>query len=270
MRKSVICLVALLIGAASLSAQNYGQQTKTQPQDSVKKVKTENPEKVAKKAAKETAKKAFDEFRNMFFVTIQGGGLVSLNENYRTYGDNGKNSDLLTGQGSASFGYQITPVSGVRLWAGYGNNRSASNSKETSGHRFYPYKFNSVNVFVDYVMDLSGFSENDWSFVPKLYAGLGVGNTFGFKKTPDNPAPGDLLHPFQNIKDKNTVIGLRAGLILEYMVSQSFGILADFGGEFYMDDFNGQNPGKEVSPSGDKNFPLDFRGLASLGVAIHF
>lgn len=270
MRKSVICLVALLIGAASLSAQNYGQLTKTQPQDTVKKVKTENPEKAAKKAAKETAKKASDESRNKFFITIQGGGLLSLNENFRAYGDEGKNSDLLTGQGSASFGYQITPVSGVRLWAGYGNNRSACNKEETSGHRFYPYKFNSVNVFVDYVMDLSGFSENDWSFVPKLYAGLGVGNSFGFKKTPDNPAPGDLLHPFQNIKDKNTVIGLRAGLILEYMVSQSFGILADFSGELYMDGFNGQNPGKEVSPSGDKNFPLDARGLASLGVAIHF
>ena len=148
MRKSIICLVALLIGAASLSAQNYGQQTKTQPTDTTTKVKKEVP----KKAVKETAKKTSDESRNKFFVTIQGGGLVSLNENYRTYGDNGKNSDLLTGQGSASLGYQITPVSGVRLWAGYGNNRSASNSKETSGHRFYPYKFNSVNVFVDYVM----------------------------------------------------------------------------------------------------------------------
>ena len=253
MRKSIICLVALLIGAASLSAQNYGQQTKTQPQDSVKKVKTENPEKVAKKAAKETAKKASDESRNKFFVTIQGGGLLSLNENFRAYGDEGKNSDLLTGQGSASFGYQITPVSGVRLWAGYGNNRSACNTKETEVPGFYPYKFNSINVFVDYVMDLSGFSENDWSFVPKLYAGLGIGNTSGFKKTSDN-----------------TVIGLRAGLILEYMVSQSFGILVDLGGEIYNDNYNGINPGKEVSESGDKNIPLDARGLASLGVAIHF
>lgn len=270
MRKSIICLVALLIGAASLSAQNYGQQTKTQPQDSVKKVKTENPEKVAKKAAKETAKKASDESRNKFFVTIQGGGLLSLNENFRAYGDEGKNSDLLTGQGSASFGYQITPVSGVRLWAGYGNNRSACNTKETEVPGFYPYKFNSINVFVDYVMDLSGFSENDWSFVPKLYAGLGIGNTSGFKKTSDNTAPGKALHPWQDVTDKNTVIGLRAGLILEYMVSQSFGILVDLGGEIYNDNYNGINPGKEVSESGDKNIPLDARGLASLGVAIHF
>ena len=176
MRKSIFCLVALLIGAASLSAQNYGQQTKTQPQDTVKKVKTENPEKAAKKAvketAKETAKKASDESRNKFFVTIQGGGLLSLNENFRAYGDEGKNSDLLTGQGSASFGYQITPVSGVRLWAGYSNNRSACNKEETSGHRFYPYKFNSINVFADYVMDFSGFGDNDWTVVPKLYAGV--------------------------------------------------------------------------------------------------
>lgn len=274
MRKSIICLVALLIGAASLSAQNYGQQTKTQPQDTVKKVKTENPEKAAKKAvketAKETAKKASDESRNKFFVTIQGGGLLSLNENFRAYGDEGKNSDLLTGQGSASFGYQITPVSGVRLWAGYGNNRSACNKEETSGHRFYPYKFNSINVFADYVMDFSGFSENDWTVVPKLYAGIGLGHTSGFEKTPDNPASGNLFHPWQKVKDNNTVLGLRGGLIVEFMVSRSFGILADFGGEFYMDDYNGLNPGKEVSKSGDKNFPLDFRGLASLGVAIHF
>ena len=258
MRKSIICLAALLIGAVSLTAQNSGQNAKTQPQDTVSKVKTKAPQKVSEQG------------RNKFYVSIQGGGLVSLNENYRSYGENGKNSDLLTGQGSVAFGYQITPVSGVRLWAGYANNRSACNTKETSGHRFYPYKFNSINAFVDYVMDLSGFGDHDWAIVPKLYAGAGIGNTSGFEKTPDNPAPGDKFHPWQTVNDKNTAFGFRGGLILEFMVSKSFGILADFGGECYSDDYNGINTGKEVSETGDKNFPLDFRGLASLGIAVHF
>ncbi|MBR3440853.1 MAG: hypothetical protein IKH00_04245 [Bacteroidales bacterium] len=270
MRKSLICLAALLIGVASLSAQNNGQSVKTQPQDTTQKVKTEVPKASAQKAAKETTKKVADSNRNKMYVSLQGGGLVSLNENYRIYGENGKNSDLLTGQGSAAFGYRFTPVSGVRVWAGYAGNRSACNTKETSGHRFYPYKFNSINAFVDYVMDFSGFSDSDWTVVPKLYAGIGLGNTSGFEKTPDNPAPGNQFHPWQKVSEKNTAFGFRGGLILEFMVSQSFGILADFGGEFYTDGYNGLNPGKEVSESGDKNFPLDFRGVASLGVAIHF
>lgn len=261
MHKSLFCLAVLLIGAASLSAQNNGQDAKEQTQ----KVKTEVSQAAAQKAIKEA-----DKNRKKMYISLQGGGLISLNENYRTYGENGKNSDLLTGQGSAAFGYQFTPVSGFRIWAGFSGNRGACNSKETSGHRFYPYKFNSVNAFVDYVMDFSGFSNHDWTFVPKIYAGVGVGNTFGFKKTPDNPAPGDLFHPWQKVSDKNTAFGFRGGLILEYMFSKSFGILADFGGEFYTDDYNGINPGNEVSETGDKNFPLDFRGLASLGIAIHF
>ena len=119
MRKSLICLAALLIGAASLTAQNNGQNTQTQPQDTTKKVKTEVPEATAQKAVKETTKKVADENRKKMFVTVQGGGLLSINENFRAYGDDGKNSDLLTLQGSASFGYQFTPVSGVRVWAGY-------------------------------------------------------------------------------------------------------------------------------------------------------
>lgn len=250
MRKSLFCLAVLWIGAASLSAQNNGQDVKKQTQE----VKTDVSQDAAQKA----------------YISVQGGGLFSLNENFRTYGEKRKNSDLLTGQGSVAFGYQFTPVSGFRIWAGYGGNRGACNSEETSDHRFYPYKFNSVNAFVDYVMDFSGFSNHDWTFVPKIYAGVGVGNTFSFKKTPDNPAPGDLFHPWQKVSDKNTAFGFRGGLILEYMISRSFGILADFGGEFYTDDYNGINSGDEVSETGDKNFPFDFRGLASLGFAIHF
>lgn len=270
MRKSLICLAALMIGAASMSAQNYRQDTKSQSQDTSKKVRTEVSETTSQKAVKETNKNVPDGNRKKMYISLQGGGLVSLNENYRTYGDNGKNSDLLTGLGSAALGYQFTPVSGVRVWAGYAGNRGACNSKETSGHRFYPYKFNSINAFVDYVMDFSGFNDSDWTVVPKLYAGIGVGSTFGFEKTPDNPAPGNQLHPFQEVSDKNSALGFRGGFILEFMVSKSFGILADLGGELYTDGYNGINPKKEVSESGDKNFPLDFRGVASLGVAIHF
>ena len=266
MHKSLFCLAVLLIGAASLSAQNDGQNVKKQTQE----VKTEVSQAAAQKAIKETTKKRVDNSRKKMYISLQGGGLVSLNENCRTYSDNGKNSDLLTGQGSATFGYQHTPISGFRIWAGFGGNRGACNSKETSDHRFYPYKFNSVNAFVDYVMDFSGFSNHDWTFVPKIYAGVGVGNTYGFEKTPDNPASGDLFHPWQKVSDKNTAFGFRGGLILEYMISRSFGILADFGGEFYTDDYNGINSGDEVSETGDKNFPFDFRGLASLGFSIHF
>ena len=234
MRKSIICLVALLIGAASLSAQDKAQQS------------------------------------NKTWISIQGGGLVSLNENYASYGDNGKNADLLTGQGSAAIGHMFSPVHGMRLWAGYGNNRSACNTKETSAHGFYPYKFNSINVFVDYILDFNGFSDSPKSFAPKAYLGVGLGNTSNFVKAEGNQAPGQTLHPWQTVSEKNNALGFRAGLILEYMVSNSFGILADLGGEFYTDDYNGMNSGKEVSGTGDKNFPLDFRGVASLGVAIHF
>ena len=236
MRKSIICLVALLIGAASVSAQE--KQDKEQQS-------------------------------NKTWISIQGGGLVSLNENYASYGDNGKNADLLTGQGSVAFGHMFSPVHGMRLWAGYGNNRSACNTKETSAHGFYPYKFNSINVFVDYILDFNGFSDSPKAFSPKAYLGVGLGNTSGLAKVADNQAPGDLLHPWQDVTDKNNAFGFRAGLILEYLVSDSFGIFADLGAEFYTDNYNGLKPHKD-DPFIEENFPFDMRGVASLGVAIHF
>ena len=204
-----------------------------------------------------------------FSISVQGGPMYSRNENSFAYEYFDHKKDLFTWQASVGVGYDFNRTFGLRGNVGYAVNPGAGNMMET-GRQFYPYTFKSISCFVDAILHLNGLNDVRSAFDPKLYAGIGLGNTSGFEKTPDNPAPGNQFHPWQKVSEKNTAFGFRGGLILEFMVSQSFGILADFGGEFYTDGYNGLNPGKEVSESGDKNFPLDFRGVASLGVAIHF
>lgn len=201
-----------------------------------------------------------DKVEHPFNVSVQGGALVSLNENAFSYRDNGKALNLISPQGSIAIGYDFSYRWGMRISASYGKNASACNTVETSGHGFYPYTFKSVNVFADAVLDLG---KKDSFFSPKLYAGLGGAHTFGFT---------DAGHPWQEVSKKNTVFGFRGGFIAQFDITSHFGMFIDLCGEAYTDKYNGLLPNeknqKEVS--GYAGFPLDLRGLASLGVILHF
>ena len=241
MKKITLIFAALLIGAATLSAQN-----------------------------------AFVGGHRAWTFALQGGPMYSVNENGFSYRENGYGGKLFSLQGSAAIGFEFTEALGLRVSVGYGDNRSAANTRQTAAHGFYPYNFRSVNGFLDGTLDLNGNYAVERAFRPRLYAGIGVGHTFHFTKPAGYGTPADNIgweadnpfHPWQDICEKNTVFGFRAGFIAEYDFTQNFGIFADLCGEAYNDQYNGLQPTKEDQSAykGYAGFPLDLRAMLSFGV----
>ena len=147
MKKITLIFAALLIGAATLSAQN-----------------------------------AFVGGHRAWTFALQGGPMYSVNENGFSYRENGYGGKLFSLQGSAAIGFEFTEALGLRLSVAYGDNRSAANTRQTAAHGFYPYNFRSVNGFLDGTLDLNGNYAVERAFRPRLYAGIGVGHTFHFTK----------------------------------------------------------------------------------------
>ena len=79
-------------------------------------------------------------------------------------------------------------------------------------------------------------------------------------------------HPWQAVSDRNTAFGFRFGFIAQYNFSDRFGIYADLCGEAYTDNYNGLQPNEkdQQKVEGYAGFPLDLRGLVSLGCVFHF
>lgn len=244
MKKLTSIFAILLFGVASLSAQN-----------------------------------AFVGGHRAWTIALQGGGLYSINENGFSYRENGYGGKLFTLQGSAAIGYEFTQALGVRISVGYGDNRSAANTRQTAEAGFYPYNFRSINGFVDGVLDLKGNYGWEMDFRPLFYLGVGVGHTFNFTKptaygTPKNSTweKDNPFHPWQDIKQKNTTFGFRGGFIGEYDFTDVFGIFVDLGLEAYRDNYNGLQPSKEdqTAFTGYAGFPLDLRVMGSFGVIFRF
>lgn len=208
-----------------------------------------------------SAQNAFVGGHSAWTIAVQGGAMYSVNENRFTYHENGHGWDLVTPQGSLAIGYEFTEGLGVRVSVGYGKNASACNSRQTSGGGFYPYTFKSINGFVDGTLDLNGNYAKERAFRPRLYAGIGLGHTYGFT---------DPKHPWQGgfMTTNNTVFGFRGGFIAEYDFADWFGIFADLCGEAYRDNYNGLQPTKEDQSgyTGYAGFPLDLRAMLSFGV----
>ena len=231
MMKKTVCIgAALLLGAATLCAQN------SEPAPS---------------------------HARRVFVSLQGGTALDVFENAFTYRENGKTLKLFTLQGAASAGYDFNDSYGLRLQAAFGNDAGACNVRETSGGGFYPYSFRHVTAFADVLLNLNGLAGKVTAFRPKLYVGVGGAYTFGFT---------DAKHPWQQVTKKNFVPGFRAGFIAEYDLPSGFGFFADLGGEAFQDMYNGLMPSKEDQKKyeGYPGFPMDLRGMLSLGIIYHF
>ncbi|MCR5710368.1 MAG: hypothetical protein K6G79_07795 [Bacteroidales bacterium] len=198
-----------------------------------------------------------------------------MNENHFSYKENGYWTKCFSLEGAAAIGYEFTDALGGRLWVGYGGNRGAGNTMDTAEHGFYPYNFKSVNGFFDITLDLNGNFGVEHSFRPIFYLGAGLGHTFGFTKptgygTPANKSweAGNRFHPWQDIRENNTVFGFRGGFIAEYDFNKSLGLFADFRGEGYRDQYNGLQPTKldQQASEGYAGFPLDLRFSVQLGI----
>ena len=196
-----------------------------------------------------------------FSISLQGGPMLSVNENSFTYVDNGHASDLITKQAGLAFSYYFNGRFGARLSGSYGRNAGGCNVDQTKdAENYYPYKFDGVNVFLDGLVNLS----NEWKeFSSVFYIGIGVGHTFNFTESG---------HPWQKVSHKNTAYGARVGLLFQYDFSSHFGAYLDFCGEAYEDNYNGLEPykGDHDQVYGSAGFPYDLRGLASFGLIFHF
>lgn len=205
-----------------------------------------------------------DSRTNKFYVALQGGPMLNVYENAFSYWDNHCLQKLITLQGGVAVGYAFTDVFSLRLSASYAKNAGACNVRETSGNGFYPYTFHSVNTFADAVLDLNGLAGKLSAFRPLLYGGLGCAYSFDFT---------DPKHPWQKLETPDTSFGFRFGFIAEYGFSKHFGIYADLCGEGYTDLYNGLAPSRKEQQEnfeGYGGFPLDLRGLASLGLIFWF
>ena len=229
MRKSATLMVALLLGAVSVFAQDKYNYSGT------------------------------------WNASIQGGPMFSINENVHSYTGQGNTADLFTAQGSFAVGYDFNRAFGVRGWAGFAQNVGACNYKETvtpGDNTRFPFKFKSVNVFADAILNINEWAEEDSFFSPKAYFGVGVAHTFGFT---------DSKHPWQKVDDPNTAIGFRFGFIGEFDFTNGLGLFVDICGEAYQDTYNGLHPetAAHEKREGYAGFPLVLRALASFGVIYH-
>ena len=202
---------------------------------------------------------AQDKPAHPFYIALQSGGLVSVNENVFSYHDNGRTADLVTQEFGLAIGYDFSNYFGARLSGAFGKNVSACNVNQTSAGGFYPYDFKSVNVFADAILNL----KPSGVFSPKLYVGAGGAYTFGFSD------PG---HPWQEVRSGNAAFGFRGGFIAQWDCGEHVGIFADLCGEAYTDQYNGLRPNSEDQSKADgyAGFPLDLRGVVSLGVLFRF
>lgn len=199
-----------------------------------------------------------------FYVGAQLGPMLNLYENHFSYKENGKTLGLITYQAGLVGGYDVNDIFGLRLSVSYAKNAGACNTRNTSAHGFYPYNFSSINAFADAILDLYGLSDLSTFFRIKLYGGMGVGHSFHMTES---------NHPWQKVTDPNTVFGFRFGGIVEYNFTDHFGIYGDLCGEAYTDKYNGLMPSAEEQASdyeGYGGFPLDLRGLLSVGVLYRF
>lgn len=197
------------------------------------------------------------------YVAIHGSTLFSLNENAHSYIAHERIPDLLSMQCGAQLGYYFTNNLSARMAFAYGSNKSACNSLETHGG-FYPYKFKSINMFVDLVYDFMSRDDNltNRVFYPGVYGGVGYARSFGFE---------DSGHPWQKVSPLNNVFGFRFGVIGEFTITRKISLFVDLCAEGYGDQYNGLQPSNEDQDlfDGYGGLPYDMRFVASFGLLFH-
>jgi len=204
--------------------------------------------------------------------------MYQSNENSFAYRWEGYGSKLFTYTAALAAGYDFNEIYGLRASVGYGLNRGAANYKQ-SHEEFYPFDFKSISGFADIVLNFNGLNAIDRAFAPKIYAGIGMGHTFGFSKPAGYGTQRTIawqkdekFHPWQHVNEKNNAFGFRFGAIAEYNFKGGFGFFADLCGEAYTDMFNGLEPDEQdhTAVQGYAGFPFDLRASLSFGVLYRF
>lgn len=200
-----------------------------------------------------------------FGVGLSGGPLISLSENFFTYPENGKFGGLISGETNIWVSYQFSRFFAVRLNLSAGGNSGAKNSREKTGHGFYPYRFASLNTFADIMVDPRGKHSKLRVFTPAVYLGIGYGYTFGFN---DNNVP----YHFQIVKGPNHCFAFRAGAIASFALNDLIELYVEGTIEAYTDNYNGLRPtnADQSIREGYAGFPFDLRIPLNVGLRFNF
>jgi len=199
-----------------------------------------------------------------WYAGAYGGAHYNLYENHFSYSENGVGNKLITGQGGILVGYDLNKIWGFRATVEMGRNAGALNTRQTAAQGFYPYKFSSLDVFADAIVNIYGIADDLGAFSPKVYGGIGIGTGFGFKD--DNTA--HWQHAY--VQGTKVAAAFRFGGILQYDFPNNMGIFLDLCGEFFADNYNGLKPEEGARKAGYGGFPLDVKGSVSFGVVYHF
>ena len=237
---------------------------------------------------------------------MEGGVTYCVNENYFSYWDYEEHAALAKPIGQFAFGYDLSDVYGIRLAVNYSENAAANNARQTAGGSnyddFFPYEFKSLNVFGDLFVSFNGLTPTPYGLSVKLYAGLGLGHSFGFeqtfdkydaaKTTKDGVARRCRPHPYQydlsnrstqspviaistyenHMHSSNYALGMRLGLAAEWDFHNNVGIFGDACIEAYSDWFNGLKPSSQDQQGfeGYAGFPYDLKPTLKFGLIYHF
>lgn len=196
-----------------------------------------------------------------YFVSAQGGAAFSINENFQAYFAEKRGWGLFTSQGSIAVGAYLNERYGVRLSFEYSDNKGAANYQESYG-KFRPYKFRSAIGFADFIVNAGDISKPK-TINYRFFAGLGYAYSFEFRKETYMPWWSDLN------TNQHHSFGLRAGMILEFVIPGNIGFFFEPCFEMFTDNYNGISPYESVY--GQKlGFPFDFKINNSIGVTFHF
>lgn len=196
-----------------------------------------------------------------FFVSAQGGAAFSLNENFQAYFAEKKGEQLFAAEGSFAVGAYFNERYGARLSFEYSDNKGATNYQESFGN-FRPFQFRSGIGFADFIVNAGDVSK------PKVcncrfFAGLGYACSFDFRKDDTTPWWSGLD------TGPNHSFGIRAGMIIEFVIPGDVGFFFEPCIEMFTDKYNGIAP-KDPTSGQSLGFPFDFKINNSFGIAYHF
>ena len=202
------------------------------------------------------------QYRHRLFMSVQGGMSLFVCDYSNVFGNHGHGGDVFAPVGQVSLGYYFTDAHQIRFSVNYAPKKGALPPFEG----FFPYSFQGVNFFVDYILSFYPLEEMNIPFNPQFYAGLGGGYSFGFGNQeyylndPENQDLEVVKAGLPELYPQNLVPGVRVGVILEYDFPSNLGLIFDAGAEFLGDRYNGQDV---------MDFPLDIQINATFGVVYH-
>lgn len=203
------------------------------------------------------------QYRKRWFVNLQTG-ISQFSGEYSSNFPKGERNKRYSFYNEAILGYYFTDAHEIRTAFAYAPRTSQFSP---GAYGYHPYRFDSYQLFVDYVINWHPLGENNTAYNPQFYVGLGGAVTRNFsdpgiilETDPEDP---DAFEPEEGPRPYplNIVPGVRLGVIFEYDFRNNWGLTVDLGGQFFHDRFNGQAP---------DTWPWDFLINGTVGVVYHF